>query len=176
MFEITCKELTPQRRRNLTAQETVSIGKTVRSVIAVGGAWLFYYATSDVPAAMKNAAVAFAVIGIVLVVYAIFSQKFTEMFFISKAKREDSFPAGVSIGEGGLFIRYREGKKAPGVTSVNADRFFAFGEVGKVEDREEFLKINLLRAGTPRIFLFKEDFVDGTPEALAGFIASRTKR
>jgi len=161
-------------------REVVVINKPMRAVIAVGGVWIFYYGTDyNIPDSVQPIAVIFAVIGIAAVLLAIFSQKLLEMRFFSKASKYGCFPAEVSIGEGGVFVRRRDTKKeagTPGVTSVNAERFFAFAEVGKIEDYGNYYKLNLLREGASCVFLFKEDFGKGDPEAFKTFMADRHLR
>ena len=178
MFEIICKELTPERKRILAEKEVVSINKPLRTVIAVGGAWIFYYGTGDAPASMQKMSIVFTVIGIAAVLFAIFSQKILETGYFTKASKKGWFPGEASVGEGGVFIRRRDTKKtseAPGVTSVNAEKFYAYTEVGKVADFGDYFKIELLREKASGVFLFKEDFGKGDPETLKDFIHIRSK-
>jgi len=176
MFEIECKELTPGRKRVIAEWEVVPFNKPLRAVIAVGGAWIFFYGTSfDVPTMVQSVAFLFAAVGIAAVLFAIFVQKLIEMNFFSKAAKKGFFPAGVTVGEGGVFVRRREKKGAEntsGVTSVNAVKFYAFAEVGKINDYGDCFKLNLA-GGTAGAFLFKEDFGKGDPEAFGSFIASK---
>jgi len=176
MFEIVCKELTPARKRILAEREVPIFGKPLRAVVAVGGVWIFYYGTSfDVPAIVQGIAFIFTVVGIAAVLFAIFAQKLMEMNFFARAAKKGCFPAGVSVGEGGVFVRRREKKGASephGVTSVNAERFFAFAEVREIEDYGDCFKMNL-SGGAVAIYLFKEDFGKGDPEAFKSFIASK---
>ena len=178
-FEIICKELTPERKRLLAEREVLTFSKPLRAVMAAGGVWIFYYGTSfDVPVLVQGVAYVFAAIGLAAVVMAIFSQKLMEMSYFYKTNKKGCFPASVSIGEGGVFVKRREPKKktgTPGVTSVNAERFFAFPEVGEIEDYGDYFKMNL-SGGTPGVFLFKEDFGKGDPEAFKVFISSRHLR
>ena len=176
MFKIVCKELTPARKRILAEREVPIFGKPLRAVIAVGGAWIFFYGTSfDVPTMVQGAAYIFTAVGIAAVLFAIFAQKLIEINWFAKAARKGCFPAEVSVGEGGVFVRRREKKGAsgtPGVTSVNAERFFVFAEVGRIEDYGDCFKINL-SGGSAYVYLFKEDFGKGDPEAFKSFIASK---
>ena len=152
------------------------MSKPLRGVIAVGGVWIFYYGTSfDVPEGVKGVAFVFAAIGIAAVLYAIFSQKISETLFFYKAAKRGSFPAGVSAGKGGLFIRRAKAKgskETPGVTSVNAERFFAFAEIKGIEDHGDYYKI-ILPGEITGVFIFKEDFGKGDPEAFKDFISER---
>ena len=177
MFEIICRELTPERRRILAEREVITFNKPLRAVIAVGGAWIFYYGTNgEEPEGLKYMAILFTVLGIAAILFAIFSQKLIEMrYFHSEAKR-GWFPESVSVGNGGVFVKHRSPKKAadtPRVTSVNAERFYAFAEVGGVGDTGDYFKMNLLRADAPGVYVFKEDFVKGDPEVFKTFIASK---
>ena len=176
-FEIICKELTRDRKTILAAKEVIAFSKPLRAVIAVGGAWIFYYGTSgDEPESVQYMAVVFAAVGIAAILIAIFMQKIREDGYFSKAAKEGCFPASVAVGEGGVFVRRGSGKKPKetlGVTSVNAERFFAFAEVGRLEDYEYYFKLNFTGGDIPAIFLFKEDFGEKTPEAFKTFIASK---
>ena len=178
-YEITCKELTPERKRILAEREVVTVSKPLRGVIAVGGAWIFYYGTSfDVPVAVQGIAHIFTAIGIAVILLAIFSQKLLEIRYFHNSAKKGSFPASVSVGKGGVFVKRRDTKKtnsASGVTSVNAERFFAFPEVGDVEDYGSYFKMNL-KGKAAGIFLFKEDFGKGDPEAFVDYITDRYYR
>jgi len=176
-FEITCKVLTPERRRVVGQREVAYIGKPLRAVIAVGGAWIFFYGTGfDIPAAVQYAANIFTAVGIAAVLYGIFSHKLADIKYFSKALKKGCFPGGVSAGEGGVFVRRRDrtaAEEKTGVTSVNAEKFFAFAEIGKIDNYGEYYKVHLLRGEPPHIFLFKEDFGKGDPEVFKDFILSR---
>jgi len=200
-FEITCGELTPERKRAIAPREVVSIGKPLRLVIAIGGAWLFYYGTDfDAPAAMRAAATAFTVIGVAAILFAIFVHKFAEIRFFAKARKIGCFPESVSVGKGGMFVRRVDaasasaGRKASAnasgggnsskatggafadsatAVSVNAERFYAYAEIGKIKEYEGHFKINLLYGEAPCLYIFKEDFEHGEPEAFVSFILSK---
>jgi len=178
-FEIKCDELTKERKRALVKNEVVAINKPLRAVIAVGGVWIFYYGTDvNVPSAVQSVGVVFAVIGIVAIVFAIFGQKFMEMSYFSKSAKRGCFPAEVSVGKGGMFVRRRDPKKgagSTGVTSVSAERFFAFPEIGGIEDYGEYFKIKL-SGGAAALFLFKKDFGKGDPEAFKSYMSDRHLR
>ena len=172
-FDITCGLLTPERRRLINENEVPVFSKPSRAVMAVGGAWIFYHGTSgDVPESVRNMAVLFTIVGILLMLLAIFLQKLIEIRYYSKAFKKGWFPAGVSVGKGGVFVRRRETEKTD-VTSVNAEKFFAYAEVGSIEDFKDYFKVNFLRADSPGVFLFKKDFGEGDPEALIAFIDSK---
>ena len=146
--------------------------------MAVGGAWIFYHGTSgDVPDSVKNMAVLFTVVGILLMLLAIFLQKLIEIRYFSKALKSGWFPAGVSVGKGGVFVRRRKTKKDAentGVTSVNEEKFFAYAEIGDIEEvGEYYYKVCFLRNDAPGVFLFKKDFGEGDPEAFKAFIDSK---
>jgi len=165
-FEITCGELTPERKRVIAPREVVSIGKPLRLVIAIGGAWLFYYGTDfDAPAAMRAAATAFTVIGVAAILFAIFVHKFAEIRFFAKARKIGCFPESVSVGKGGMFVRRAD--------AANAERFYAYAEIGKIKEYEGHFKINLLYGEAPCLYIFKEDFEHGEPEAFVSFILSK---
>jgi len=177
MFEIICKELTSSRKNILSDLEVITFSKPMRGVMGVGGVWIFYSATSlDLPLGVKGIAGVFAAAGIAAVLMAIFAQKLIEISYFSKAAKKGCFPASVSVGEGGVFIRRRDTKKEAKkteVTSVNAERFFAYAEVGKIEEYNDYFKMNFLRADTAGVFLFKEDFGKGDPEAFKMYINSK---
>ena len=177
MFEIICKELTPERRKTIAPREVAPIGKPIRIILAAGGVYLFYYGTNgEAPPAFQTAANAFVAIGVAAILLVIFSPKLVEMRFFAKARKEGCFPTGVSVGEGGMFVRYAEKPDETGakdVTSVNAERFFTFAEIGKLEDSGEYYKMSLLSGRAPGVFLYKKDFVKGDPEAFAAFIESK---
>ena len=188
MYEIQCKELTPERRRLLAPREVASIGRPIRIILGAGGVYLFYYGTNgQAPAAFQNAAIAFSIIGIAAVLLAIFSQKLVDTRFFAKALKKGCFPSGASAGEGGVFVRRAvgagssgagaegSGVGAEGVTSVNAERFFAYAEVGRVEEFDEYFKMSLLSGEAPGVFLFKEDFTKGDPEAFLAYIDSKRR-
>ena len=192
-FEIKCKELTPERRQALAPHEVAVIGRPIRLVLAAGGAYIFYYGTNgEAPPGFQSAAVAFSFVGIAAVLVAIFIQKLVDIRYFAKALKEGCFPAGVSVGEGGVYIRRAdragtagEGKAgayvaegAEGVESVNAVRFYAFAEIGRIEEYGEesrgYFKMSLPGGGgAPGVFLFKEDFVNGDAEAFMTFIDSK---
>ena len=180
MFEIICKELTPDRRKIIAAQEVAAVGKPLRGVMAVGGVWIFFYATdTGIPESVQSFAVVFAIVGLVMVLFAIFSQKLVEMRYFFRETRRGCFPASVSVKKGGVYVRRRETnepEEKTGVTSVNAERFFAYPEVGVVEDYDRYFKLRLLSGGTPGVFLFKEDFAKGDPEAFEDYISDRHLR
>jgi len=201
-FEITCGELTPERKRAIAPLEVVSIGKPLRLVIAIGGAWLFYYGTDfNVPDATRGAAIAFTAIGVAAILFAIFVHKFAEIRFFAKARKTGCFPVGVSVGKGGMFVRRADAANASGkrrgaasasvkrrsaanvsgsagddsatAVSVNAERFYAYAEIGKIKEYEGHFKINLLYGEAPCLYIFKEDFEHGEPEAFVSFILSK---
>jgi len=176
-FEIECKELTAERKKILAEKEVPPFSKASRAVMAVGGAWIFYHGTrGDVPQSVQNMAVLFTVIGIATILLAIFMQKLIEIKYFSKATKNGWFPASVSIGKGGVFVRRRNTKKEsekPGITSVNAEKFFAYAEVGDVEEESNYFKLNFLRTDAPGVFLFKKDFGEGNPEAFIAYINSK---
>ena len=177
-YHIICGELTKERKRILAKQEVVSINKALRAVMAVGGVWIFYYGTSfDVPEDVRFFAVIFTVVGLAAVLIAIFSQVMVEMSYFSSAVKKGCFPAEVSVGEGGVFIRRRRSakdKSTPGVTSVNDEKFFAFPEVKDVSDCGDYFRMSL--KDVPGVFLFKEDFEKGDPEAFVDDMAQRYYR
>ena len=183
MFEIICKELSPERRKLIASREVSSIGKPLRIVLAVGGAWLFYYGTDgEASVVFVMAANAFMAVGIAAVLIAIFSHKLVELSYFAKTKRAGCFPSSVSVGNGGVFIRRATGavgatgsgqSAQPGVIRANAERFCAYAEIGEVEDQEDYFKLNLLSGDGPGVFLFKEDFEQGEPEAFISFFKSR---
>ena len=172
--------MTAERKRLIAEQEVVVINKVVRGIMAVGGAWIFIYATGfDIPAAVKHIAVVFAAVGIAILMLAVFAQRLTEASYFSKAAKKGCFPASVLAGEGGVFIRRAPTKKdaeTPGVTSVNAETFYAYSEVGPVEENKHYFKLNLKRAGAQGVFLFKKDFGKGDPEAFKAFISKQNQR
>ena len=237
-FEILCKELSPQRRQVLAPHEVAVVGRPIRLVLAVGGAYIFYYGTNgEAPAGFQSAAAAFSIVGIAAVLVAIFIQKLVEIRYFSKALKEGCFPAGVSVGEGGVYIRragnaggsgagnaggsgsgktgssgagktgssgtdktgssgtgktrssgagktrsssagYASASVTDGVVSVNAERFYAFAEIGNIieygEEGRGYFKMSLPGGGgAPGVFLFKEDFDKGDPEAFIAFIDSK---
>ena len=176
-FDIVCKVLTPVRRRIIGEREIAYISKPLRAVIAVGGVWIFFYGTDfGVPEAVQYVANIFSVIGIAAVLYAVFSHKLSDISYFSKAIKKGCFPGGMTAGEGGVFVRRRETKETQeksGVTSVNAEKFYAFAEIGKVSDFGDYFKVNLKRGDPEHIFLFKEDFGTGDPEVFKDFILSR---
>ena len=176
MFEIVCKELTKERKRIIAVHQVATLNKALRGVMAVGGVWIFYYGTSfDVPDGVESVAIAFAIVGITATLLAIFSQKLIEISFFSKAIKIGCFPKEVSVGEGGVFIRRRPAKNdsdTPGVTSVNAERFFTFFDIKNVDDFGDYFKMRLPE-GHPGVFLFKEDFEKGDPEAFIDTMADR---
>ena len=185
-FEIKCRELTPERRKILAPFVEAVIGRPLRLVIAVGGAWLFYYGTSfNVPAGVQAVAIIFAVAGIAAILFAIFSQKLAEMRFFANAQKNGCFPEEVSVGKGGMFVRRRSvsGTKSAtspkdargnaGVTSVNAERFFSFSEIGKIREYDDYFKIGLPYGDADCVYIFKEDFEQGEPEAFIQFIVSK---
>ena len=177
MIEIECKELTPERRKILATREAASFGKPLRLVLAAGGAYIFYYGTKgEAPVAFQGMANLFAAVGIAAVLFAVFSQKLAEMHYFAKAAKKGCFPESVSVGEGGVFIRRRSAGKASGIASVNAERFYAFAEIGEVEDLGDYIKLNLIHGNTSGIVIFKEDFGKENPEAFNTVIASRKRR
>ena len=178
VFEIICGELSKERKKILAKNEVVSINKALRAVMAVGGVWIFYYGTSfDVPEDVKSFAVVFAVVGLAAVLLAIFSQFLVETSYFSRAAKSGCFPAEVLVGEGGVFIKRRKSEKeksTPGVTSVNDERFFAFPEIKDVSDCGDYFRMSLKES--PGVFLFKEDFRKGDPEAFVNDLAERYYR
>ena len=178
-FEIKCDVLTKERKRVLAKNEIAAINKPMRAVIAIGGVWIFYYGTdADVPAEVQSVGAVFAVIGIAAIIFAVFAQLFKEMGFFYKCTKKGCFPAEVSVGKGGMFVRRGDPKKgadAAGVTSVNAERFFAFPEIEGVEDYGEYFKI-IMSGGASALFLFKKDFGKGDPEAFKSYISDRHLR
>jgi len=175
MFEIICKELTSLRKNMIAEHEVITFSKPMRGVMGAGGVWIFYSATSfDIPVGVQGIAIIFAIAGIVAVLMAIFIQFFIEVSFFSKAAKRGCFPASASIGKGGVFIRCVEKKKGTsGVESVNAEKFFAYAEVGKAEEYSEFFKLNLKRSDLDAVYLFKEDFGKGDPEAFKVYINTK---
>ena len=177
MFEIRCKELTKERKKILAEREVMKVSKPMRGVMAAGGVWIFYYGTdANIPASVQVFATVFAIVGLTLVILAIFAQILVEMNYFSKSTKIGCFPAEVSVGKGGVFVKRRITKKdseIKGVTSVNKEQFYAYAEVGKAEEYEYYFKLNLLREGTPSVFLFKEDFGKGDPEAFKLFINTK---
>ncbi|MDR3364667.1 MAG: hypothetical protein LBS91_06970 [Clostridiales Family XIII bacterium] len=166
MFEIVCKELTPARKKELAGNEVSPIGKPFRLVLAVGGAYLFYYGTSgEAPSGFQSAATAFVVIGIAAVLLAIFSQKIIEGRYFAKATKAGCFPVGVTADDAGVAISH--------AGNVGTHRTFSFSEIGKVEEVGTYFRLGLLRGEAPGVFLYKEDFAQGEPEAFASFIASK---
>jgi len=160
MFEIQCKILTPDRKRIIAEHEVVSINKPLRAVIAVGGVWIFYYGTSgEEPESVRYMAVVFAAIGLAAVLFAIFSQKLIETNYFRKAAKQGWFPESLKAGKGGIF--------------VDEKRFFSYAEVGGVADYGDCYKIIFLRPGAPGVFIFKEDFGKGDPEAFKSFITEK---
>jgi len=180
MFEIICKELTSDRRKIIAAQEVAAVGKPLRGVMAVGGVWIFFYATdTGIPESVQSFAVVFTIVGLIMVLFAIFSQKLVEMSYFFRETRRGCFPESVSVKKGGVYVRRREIDEPienAGVTSVNAEKFFAYPEVGGVEDFGDYFKLRLLRGGTPGVFLFKKDFGKGDPEAFEEYISKRHLR
>jgi hypothetical protein len=190
-----CGALTAERRRALASREVMVVGRPLRIILAAGGAYMFYYGTSgDEPLGLEPAANLFAAVGIAGVLLAIFLQKIVEVSYFTKALRAGCFPREVSVGEGGLYIvrmaaqdttsargetgaqgarsaRGAAGKNA--VTSVNAERYVAFSEIGAIEDNEVYFKVHMRQSALPVIFIFKEDFGQGEPEAFIPFISSK---
>ena len=164
MFKIKCSPLTPARKKLLHTDDAVSINRPLRIVLAVGGAYIFYYGTKpDVPVMFQTVANIFVVIGIAAVLLAIFSQKLIEIRYFSYTLKKGCFPLSVSIGEGGMFIE----------RGANAERFVAFAQIGRLEEKEAYFKISLLYGDEPGIYIFKEDFEQGDPDDFASFIASK---
>ena len=177
MFEVICKELTPERRRILVSNEVAYVGKPIRILLAVGGVFLVYYGINgEALSVFQSATTIFSVVGIVAVLLAVFSQKLVEMRYFANALKAGCFPSGVSVGEGGIFVRRadRNGESGKtGVTSVNAEHFFAYAEIGKIEEFGEYFKMSLLSDWAPGVFLFKEDFEQGGTETFISFVESK---
>ena len=168
MFEIKCEPLTPGRRTLLAPHEVAVVGRPLRLVFAAGGAYIFYYGTRlDVPETVQSIANVFVVVGIAAVLLAIFSQKLVEMRYFSKALKSGCFPDSVSVDEGGMTVRRKNTGR------ISAERLYPFTEIGRIEEHETYFKISLPHAATPGIFIFKEDFELGEPEAFQSFIASK---
>ena|GEM_PF-3416617 len=183
-FRIVCEAPARERKEILSRQEVKTIGRPLRLVTAVGGAYLFYYGTNgEATAQIQYIANIFAIIGIAAVILAIFSQKLSEIRYFSKAAKEGSFPAEVSVGEGGIYIRRagradRPGKKskAGGSGSDGAggsETYVPFSGIGDIDEQEEYFKVPLRACDIPGVFLFKKDFGQGEPEAFVDFVLSK---
>jgi len=176
MFEIESKELTSGQKKVFTDKEGPPVSKPMRAVLGIGGVWIFYYATSGVPESVQYFATLFAILGIIAVLMAIFIQLLMNISYVRSLKKQGCFPAGVTVKEGGMVVRnmIARGKaEASDVVSVNAEQFYTFAEIGKINDLSEYFKINLPRREGPGICLFKEDFREGDPEAFMAFIESK---
>jgi len=161
IFEIECGPLTPGRRALLAPNEVAVVGRPLRLVLAAGGAYIFYYGTSpDVPVMVQSAANLFIIVGVAAILLAIFAQKLVETRYFSKALKEGCFPASVSVGQGGIYVRRA------------AESFFSFAEIGNIEEQAAYFKISLPSEGASGIYIFKEDFEQGEPEAFLSFIES----
>ena len=162
-FKIECKPLTPKRKKQISIREVPRIGRPIRVVFACGGVYLFFLGTDgSAPSSIAFVATLFAVVGIVAVLLAIFIQEIADMFYFSKAINKGSFPAGVIAGKGGLYINTK-----------SSERHIPFSGTGKVKEQEEYFKIPILTGDPSEVFLFKEDFEEGDPEAFLDYLRSK---
>jgi len=163
VFKIESSPLTYERRRSITSQEVIKVGRPLRIVLVAGGAYLFFLGTDgSAPSSISYVATIFTVIGIVAVLLAIFIQMLADMFYFAKAARKGSFPAEVTIGEGGLYINTK-----------SAEKHIPFSQAGRVEEQEKYFKIPLRTGKFLEIFLFKEDFKKGDPEDFTAYLRSK---
>jgi hypothetical protein len=182
VFKIVCGGITPARRSLLAPREVVAIGRPSRIALAAGGAYMFYYGTNgDVPPSVTAIANIFAVVGIAAALLAIFSHKLAELSFFSKARRRGCFPAEVLVGEGGVSVSSRgEGgvsvssRGEVGVSVSNhGERIYAFSSIGNIEETDEYFKVGFANDDVPCVYLFKEDFEQGAPEAFVSYLYSK---
>jgi hypothetical protein len=185
VFKIVCGGLTPARRSLLAQREVVAIGRPIRIALAAGGAYMFYYGTSgDAPPSVAAIANIFAVVGIAAALLAIFSHKLAELSFFSKTQRKGCFPAEVLVGEGGVSVmrtdtagfgsRSKAGGEAMNeAVSNRGERIYAFSAIGNIEETDEYFKAGLVNDAVPCVYLFKEDFEQGAPEAFLSYLDSK---
>ena len=172
VFKIDCKELTPERQKILAADEVIVVGRPLRIILAAGGVYMFFHGTSG-EAALQQQYIAstFTVFGIVAVLFAIFAQKLMEENFFMKAKRSGSFPKGVSVAEGGVYIR-KAAKKAENA-ETEKESYISFSGVNTIEEKKDYFKMRFLQGDIQSIFLFKKDFELGDPEAFVDYFLSK---
>lgn len=162
VFKITRGIFTTERKNKVAGNEVFIVGRPTKIVLVAGGAYLFFLGTSgDVPEAVVSAAVIFTVLGIALVLVAIFIQLLINMRYISKAAGVGAFPEEVSVTEGGVYI----------TGTGSNEKFLPFSAVGRVEEQKEYFKLNLSSGGIPEVFIFKKDFGQGEPEAFKNYIS-----
>ena len=163
VFNIECKPLVFERKRSISTQEVIKVGRPFRIVLVAGGAYLFFLGTDGTaPASISYVATFFTVFGIAAVLLAIFIQMLADMFYFAKAARKGSFPEEVTVGEGGLYIKTK-----------TAEKHIPFSGVGQIEEQEKYFKIPLRAEKILEIFLFKEDFEKGDPEDFEAYLRSK---
>jgi hypothetical protein len=163
VFKIDCKELTPERKKILAADEVMVVGRPLRIILAAGGVYMFFHGTSG-EAALQQQYIAgtFTMFGIAAVLFAIFAQKLIEANYFAKARRSRCFPEGVSVAEGGVYIR-----------RADKESYVSFSGVNTIEEKNDYFKIRFLQGDTASIFLFKNDFELGEPEAFVDYFLSK---
>ena len=179
MYKIVCKLLTPERKKIIASLDVVAIGKPLRMVLAVGGAYIFYYGTNpNTPETVQGAAVLFSVVGIAMVLFAIFSQILKEMKYFAGAKKEGCFPDEVKAGKGGISIIYKKTDRKI-KEQAEKEQYYFYPQVENIEEHEKFLKLCLSgdenrKSGLSHfVYIFKEDFEKGNPEAFISFINTK---
>ena len=165
VYKIERRELSPDRKNLIAKKEAIKIGSPLKIVLVAGGAYLFFLGIDGVPPGMEYMAIVFACLGIAAVLVAIFIQWFFNTRYISKASKVGAFPEEVAISEGGFHIR--EAVKKAG------EKIIPFSRIGNVFEEEEYFRVILLDGSVSDIFLFKEDFREGDPEAFKDYLDSK---
>jgi hypothetical protein len=166
VFKITNKGMTRDRMKSISDKEVVNIGKIPRAIVAVGGAYMFFYGTGgDMPESVVPVAYLFAAFGIAAVLLAIFLPRIIELRHFTKIKNQGGFPSEVSVGEGGIYID---------------EGFSAFSGIKGIAEYKDYFKLVLFgnsavkgASPAPCLFLFKEDFEQGEPEVFIEYLLTK---
>ena len=161
VYKIERRELSTERKTLIAKKEAIKIGSPLKIVLVAGGAYLFFLGVDRAPPGMEYMAIVFTCMGIAAILVAIFIQWFFNTQYISKAKKAGAFPNEVSVSEGGLHI---EG---------TGEKIIPFSRIGNVIEEEQYFKVTFFDGSVSDIFLFKEDFREGDPEAFKNYLDSK---
>ena len=161
VFKIEKRGLSPERKKLLAKKEAIRIGSPLKIVLVAGGAYLFFLGVDRAPPGMEYMAIIYTCLGIAAILVAIFIQWFFNTLYIAKASKAGSFPDEVFVSEGGFHIN--------GAT----EKIIPFSGIGSVIDEEEYFKVFLRGNSNSNVFLFKEDFREGDPEAFENYFLSK---
>lgn len=171
MFEIECKKLTPERKKELERNEVAIANRALRVILVVAGAGLVYLGFSEdflIPGFGGGPFWGISVLGVLIILFAVFAQTLIKRNFFSKTEKNGCFPDSVIANGNDVIIR-----------NVNGEKLFFVAELKKIEDAGSYLKLSLPRGKTLGVYLFKEDFKEGSgfenAEAFVSLIASDRK-